>query len=461
MGPEFLKEGKRAPSSDVDEGAAQREGTGEGEREREHPHKCNVPCHKHGRGSWRMSLMQSLIIPGALTIALSLDPPPTAFDIHPVRRPMSQYLEALEIVDGRVLWVLTDEMLQELGLAKRLHRLVLINKIAKEKAKCQLHDAMHFALARIIKHLVRGEDGDGDAGLSAEQRNDAFDQHSEALQRRVLELMNMISLEELKRELSAKLERGGWLCDIMLYLYAESYTPFVDQEIAGMMPRAIRGGGPEEGGDEGGGWRSGEASCESAMRTALMMVGSNENMAFAAEKGLVREVVARLEECVESEAVLELGLAILVRVCSCGAKLQASVAKEEGVGRIAGAVARHPESEAVCEQGVGLLWLLAHDSSVLDQIVESGGIAAVVAAMTHHKGSDSVMEHGCGILRMLCASPAHKARAKAEGAIAAVVKGMVVHSDHKGVQAEGAVALRLMSATEAALGKVNDESDTY
>ncbi len=156
-------------------------------------------------------------------------------------RPMSLHMECFNIVDGRVLSVLTDETLQELGVSKRLHRLVLINKIAKEKARSQQHALLQAALARMIQTM-----------RDAHQGNDAKEENNLAvLQRRVQDLVSSLSVNELILEMRTKGVLGGCLCELLFYMFSLIFMPkiftidsrammFADEEVMKLVVKRLK-----------------------------------------------------------------------------------------------------------------------------------------------------------------------------------------------------------------------------
>ena len=155
-------------------------------------------------------------------------------------RPMSLHMECFEIVDGRILSVLTDETLQELGVSKRLHRLVLINKIAKEKARSQQHSLLQTALARMIQAL-----------RDSKEKSAEDDQKIGVLQRRVQDLVSSLTVNELILELRAKAKLGGCLCELLLYVFSLIFMPkiftidsrammFSDAEVTKLIVRRLK-----------------------------------------------------------------------------------------------------------------------------------------------------------------------------------------------------------------------------
>jgi hypothetical protein len=156
-------------------------------------------------------------------------------------RPMSLHMECFDIVDGRVLSVLTDETLQELGVSKRLHRLVLINKIAKEKARSQQHALLQAALARMIQTM-----------RDVQQGNDAKEENNlAALQRRVQDLVSSLSVNELILEMKTKGVLGGCLCELLFYMFSLIFMPkiftidsrammFADEEVMKLVVKRLK-----------------------------------------------------------------------------------------------------------------------------------------------------------------------------------------------------------------------------
>ena len=156
-------------------------------------------------------------------------------------RPMSLHMEYFEIVDGRILSVLTDETLQELGVSKRLHRVLLINKIAKEKARSQQHTLLQTAMARMIqalRDLYQSKTAEDDVKLSA-------------LQKKVQDLVSALTVDELVLELRAKVKLGGCLCELLLYIFSLIFMPkiftsdsrsimFADGEVTKLIVRRLK-----------------------------------------------------------------------------------------------------------------------------------------------------------------------------------------------------------------------------
>lgn len=164
---------------------------------------------------------------------------------------MSQYLEALEIIDGRILCVLTDEALQELGVRKRLHRLVLINKIAKEKARSQMHVTLHTALSKLVN--LQKQMADGTVGEIRDQhdRNIPPEARAASLYRRVNELVSCLPPQELVLEFRAKLAVGGALCELLLHSFVRFFLPkvavaapgfsvFADSEVVNLLVARLK-----------------------------------------------------------------------------------------------------------------------------------------------------------------------------------------------------------------------------
>lgn len=156
-------------------------------------------------------------------------------------RPMSLHMECFEIVDGRILSVLTDETLQELGVSKRLHRLVLINKIAKEKARSQQHALLQTAMARMIQALRE----------SCQKSTDEDEQKISVLQKRVQDLVSSLTVNELILEMRAKVKLGGCLCELLLYMFSLIFMPkiftvdsrsmmFADADVTKLVVRRLK-----------------------------------------------------------------------------------------------------------------------------------------------------------------------------------------------------------------------------
>jgi len=235
--------------------------------------------------------------------------------------------------------VLTDEMLQELGLSKKLHRLVLIKKIAKEKSRSQQHENLHMALASLIKHhLSRGTGGrevkgGGEEGAEGEgEGEDEFRSRAGEMEKHCRDIIACMSPPQLQSELLAKLKAGGWMCETMLYNFGKSYRPVADKEVMRLMPGMISGagGGSRGGGGRGSGGR-GEESREGkggdlggssmqmasqAMRVTLLMLNSEENRGSLKEcAGIMEAVVCRMEACEGDQEIQVLGLAIMLTLC--------------------------------------------------------------------------------------------------------------------------------------------------
>lgn len=297
-------------------------------------------------------------------------------------RPMSQYVECFEIVDGRVLSVLTDETLLELGVSKRLHRLVLINKIGKEKARSQQHAALHTALTRLVLHMLQGGEAD--------------DRKAEALNRRVNELVGCLPPQELALELKAKVQHGGAVCELLLHAFAYAYLSqpkvalFADEDVVSLLVDRFKDIPKME-----------ILRRVNTLRTLFLLLRVEDNQAAAVKSNLIPAVLEFMESEVRTKTVQVLSLAVLLAL-SHNAANQGTIVTCGGIKHVVQAVKENIASYSTLEQGFGLLWLFAQDATNIDIIVELGTVAALMAGMSEHRKRAGVQENGCGLICALC-----------------------------------------------------------
>ncbi len=329
-------------------------------------------------------------------------------------RPMSLHMECFEIVDGRVLSVLTDETLQELGVSKRLHRLVLINKIAKEKARSQQHALLQAALVRMIQTMRDSHQGN----------NENEDNNLAAMQRRVQDLVSSLSVNELILEMRTKGALGGCLCELLFYMFSLIFMPkiftidsrammFADEEVTKLVVRRLKKKPPPS-----------EHSYANSLRVLFILMRNDDNRyrcsisiyslhpnlicdvhrSFAVGEGAIETVIAVMDnvESMGNAAKIQiLGLALLMSF-SYTAENQATIVKSNGIKTILRVLSSTDTCERIHEYGFRLLWLFAQDPSHHDLIIEQDVVATAISGMAAHRRRAGIQEHGCGLIRSLC-----------------------------------------------------------
>jgi hypothetical protein len=280
--------------------------------------------------------------------------------------------------------------LLELGVSKRLHRLVLINKIAKEKARCQQHAALHTALTRLVQTLrvspSKNCDDQEDAALAA-------------LHRRVNELVAGLPAQELLLEFKAKLAVGGNLCDLLLHAFAITYLPkviqpkvalFTDEEIVTSLVERMKNTS-----------LNGREGQVNALRALFILCRMDENKASAVQSGAIPATINVLTSDLENAHTQILGLAALLSF-ACQTASQEAMVKCGGIPCVVKCMHHHGSNAAVQEHGFALLWMFAQDTTKHDTFMEHGAAAVIISGMGEHRSRVRVQEHGCGLIRALC-----------------------------------------------------------